>query len=306
MHRTNLIKFTELTELTEDIYRADYDTFYIGAYVRERIDVVQFELERLMEGKEDIILVYKNKDDISAEINVLKEKLDTVKALTPELSFYLPFWFYQLEDGVRSIHHAEQYFGQKIIYRYLKMVLSYLPFVLMLFFMFPFLSQRTFLSMLVFVGVFVFAANFQYGETLQIKYDIDKIGETGQIIYKTPENELTYGLHKEKFLPCLTMGLTVLSLLLAFVMPFFNRDKKELIDVFLNLFVVAAIATAIIPLFIENKNEYLEKLLPESFMPYFSEDYIYYSKTWVFYLTAAMCLIAPVLFSYLKGLPKSR
>jgi len=275
---------------------ADYDTFYIGAYMRKRIDTIQLEWNSLA----------MNDNNLIAKFNDLKEKLDTVKMRVPELTFYFPRWFYQLEDGVRSIRHAERYFEQKNISRYLKMALSYLPFVLMLFFLFTYLSQRTLLSMLLFVGVFVFLGNLQYGETLQIKYDFYETVETGEFVYTKPESELPYGLHKEKFLSCLTMILSLLSLLLAFIVLFFNRYKKGLVDVFLHLFVVAAIAAAILPFFIENKNEYLERLLFESFKPYFSEDYLYYPKTWIFYLTAATCLIAPVLFSYLKGLPKSR
>jgi len=273
---------------------ADYDTFYISTYMRERIDTIRLKLDSLAMNDNDLIV----------EVNALKEKLDTVKVSIPELSFYLPHWFYQLEDGVRSIRHANEYFKQKIIYRYLKMALSYLPFILMLFFLFPYLLQRTFLGMLLLVGLFVFLGNLQYGETVQIKYDFYRIGES-EITYKIAENELPYGLHKEKFLSYCTMGLSTLSLLVLLVLTFFRKHEQGISIFLLQLFILAATATAIIPFFIENKNEYLEELLPNSFKPYFNEDFLYYPKTWVFYLTAAMCL-APVLFSYLKGLPKSR
>jgi len=83
-------------------------------------------------------------------------------------------------------------------------------------------------------------------------------------------------------------GLAILSLIITFLSIFSNHENR-ITNFFLHLFIVAT-GAALIPAFIENIEKYGT----------------YYIKANTFYLTAVMCLIAPVLFSYLKGLPKSR
>jgi len=181
------------------------------------------------------------------------------------LIFDIPQYFYPLEDGIRSIRHAQQYLNKRIIYRYFKLGLQYLPFALLLFFIVSFLSKRrNLLAASVVVLMVFFLSNYFYPENLGVELEIGSY---------------------------LMASLAILSLIISlFFSIFLNYENSGIINFLINLFVVAVISIAfLIPIFTQGE-----------------DISFYYTKTGIFYLTVILCLIAPILFSYLKGLPKSR
>jgi len=194
------------------------------------------------------------------------------------LTFDMPKYVIPIEDGVRSVRHAQQYLNQKVILRYFKGLLYYLPFFVFLLYSVSFLSLRFTLRTLLLYSVIYAVLSLSY------EYKLTCITDTRSL----HDNWRIDSIWAEFF-----AFFSFLLILICFIM---KKNTKFVVNFLMHLFLLAVIATALMPVFVENRE-----------MRYYHRDSnLYVFKTWLFYLTAALCLIAPVLFSYLKGLPKSR
>ncbi len=196
-----------------------------------------------------------------------------------DMSFNTPEFTYQLEDSIRSVKNARQYLEQNIFSHYLKMLLLYIPFVVLTFYILSLRSIKVnlFWSALVLCLVIILVANLIYGEVQQNMH-----------------KEMPWGMHKEFFLPYWTMCTSILSFAIILISTLLNRFL-HFNTFFIYLFLFSSISTVITPIFIENINA-----------QWLNQDYFYYPKTWVFYLTLVLAILAPALFSYLSVLPKNK
>jgi len=64
-----------------------------------------------------------------------------------------PAYLNDMEDAIRSVHHAQQYIREGILFRHWQILLYYLPLLALLLFTAPYLSIRTILVVFIFIGL---------------------------------------------------------------------------------------------------------------------------------------------------------
>jgi len=150
-----------------------YDTLKLTDYMNPRIDSLKVKVDN--SKIEPPGFSYWSK-----EVDTMQLYLSTLNAKIPDVSFYTPLWFYQLEPDFRRAENARRYLKYGFI-DYLKWVLHYLPFLCILllalyysnlnsFFSALYLSLCVFLVILFLGGKFFDIMEWEFKDYLYFNY----------------------------------------------------------------------------------------------------------------------------------------
>ncbi len=258
---TKALKLCEQYGITDSFF-----VFPLKPYMTERIDTLQLKLDSL-----------KQKDDhFTEKINLIQLQLDTLKTKLPDITFYYPLWFYQLEDGVRSIEHAQLFWSQGIITHYFKWLLYYLPFFCLLFLALPFLkANHFFLAFYVYIALFILMTFFMD----------DVLGDF--ITYREIDGEKI-----KEFLYLNYIGTFVVFLsLIGLAITAFFRQNKGFADFCFQMVLVPLGVFFVVGLLCD-------------YHFFIKMEIAYTLPTWVLWAVQGMGLVAVFLMGYIRSLPR--
>jgi len=147
-----------LSLLSYQSYRTNPVVLFYLSYQNYRSYILDPNLRSYSDYIYDYYDYYQNKQRDTFLYDDLNISQTTANASIEddERTFPFPNAPYRLEDMIRSVTHAKQYWQKKIVFRYWKSFLLQLPLILALFFAIPYLNYRHSLLSIILTLIYIF------------------------------------------------------------------------------------------------------------------------------------------------------